>query len=420
MTIRACFVSASGQNAFFAELHDAFRSALEDVGVTVEASVDHFPSLEDDLVYVFFPHEYLALVYPEAHPTEAQVARTVIISTEQPGTSWFEENAAAAARAGGVVDINRLGAKELKRRGVRAEVLRLGYVSEWDGWGGDADSPRPIDFTFLGGYTARRARALAACGTVLKDRRSAIHLVDTAKPHTVSSDKFLTGEAKWRHLASSKLILNVHREELPYFEWQRMLAAAANGCVVVTEHSLKVDPLVPGEHFVSATFESLPYAVAALLRDEERLRTMREETHAFLREELPLSASIHVLAEVIEKVGRVPVRSGIRRARNGYDPVPLPADPPEPVRGWVQLLGTPSETDLMRMALKRLVVGQQRIERRLDQLEHGDVEAADDVTAFGPDGEIEPRVTVTGNALQLRGLHPGGAGERRAQRLRAV
>lgn len=403
MATRACFVSASGQNAFFAELLEAFRAGLEGAGIPTEEAVDHFPPLSDDLVYVVVPHEYFPLTFPEAHPDGAQMGRTLVISTEQPGTKWFEEAAIAATHAGGAVDINRLGAAELQRRGVPTRLVGLGYVPEWDSWHGQADAPRPIDFTFLGGYNHRRARVLAACGPVLQDRRSVIHVVDTAIPHTTASDKFLTGDPKWRHLASSKLILNVHRDASPYFEWQRMLAAAANGCVVVTEHSLEVDPLVPGEHFVSASLESLPHAVAGLLRDEERITAIRTAAYELLRSELPLSRSIPALTEAVEEVGRIPIRGGGQSTFAQHDPVPLPAAPQPPEPYWKRLLAAPEETELMRMALKRLVVGQQQLERRLDRMENGTAAPADRVTTFGPFEEREPRVTVAVSLYNYEG-----------------
>jgi hypothetical protein len=401
VTVRACFVSASGQNAFFDELLSALRTELTQAGVPTEEAVDHFPPIADDLVYVFVPHEYFPLTYPEAHPTGAQMGRTVVLSTEQPGTHWFEENAVAAEHAGATLDINALGARELERRGIATRLIRLGYVPEWDGWGGREDEPRPIDFTFLGGYNQRRARILSRCGPVLSDRRSAIHIVDTTRPHTISSDKFLTGEPKWRHLASSKIILNVHRDERPYLEWQRMLSAAANGCVVVTEHSLEVDPLVPGEHFISATAESLPYAVAALLHDEEGLAGIRNATYDFLREELPLSASIPILAEEIERVGQRPVRVSGRT--NGQKPAPLPAEPAEPDPYWVRLLTRPDETDVIRMALKRLIVGQADLQRRVQWLEHPEGQEDDRITWFGRYQDLDPRVTVAVSLYNYEG-----------------
>src|SRR5205809_1002615 len=103
---RACFISASGQNAFFGELQDALRTHLAAVGIQTETSVDRFPPPADDLVYLVVAHEYIPLTLPRSHPSEAQLRRTVVIATEQPGTPWFEEGVAVSKRATVTVDIN--------------------------------------------------------------------------------------------------------------------------------------------------------------------------------------------------------------------------------------------------------------------------------------------------------------------------
>src|SRR6202035_5923111 len=115
-----CFVSASNQNVFFGELLDALADALAELGISVERSVDCFPVLRDGLVYVFVPHELLPLLMPDAHPTEPQLKRSVTICTEQPGTSWFDEDARIAKRAAAAIDINRLGVVALHKLGIDA------------------------------------------------------------------------------------------------------------------------------------------------------------------------------------------------------------------------------------------------------------------------------------------------------------
>jgi hypothetical protein len=155
----ACVVSASYQNVFFEELLDAFAQALIDAGIDVERAIDHFPPLRDGVAYLFVPHEFLPLVKPDAHPSEAQMRRTVSICTEQPGTSWFDADAEAAARSGVAIDINPVGVAELRRRGVVARHLQLGYGPAWDTWHLDASHERPIDLAFMGGYTRGEPRS---------------------------------------------------------------------------------------------------------------------------------------------------------------------------------------------------------------------------------------------------------------------
>jgi hypothetical protein len=383
---RICFVQATGQNAFFGELLDALRDAVEREGWQTEAAFDHFPPARTGLIYVFVPHEFVPLTQKDAHPKAEELRRTVVLSTEQPGTTWFEEAAPFAFRAGAAVDINPLGVAELKRRGVRARRLALGYVPAWDHWGGVDDSPRPVDVTFLGGYTHRRGRALALCGRTLSRRRSVLQLVDNLQPHTSGSAHFLGGEEKWRHLATTKVLVNVHRADAEYFEWQRVVEAIANGCVVVSEHSLGFSPLVPGEHFVSASSDSLPFVVDELLEDEQRLRDIRLRAYSFLRERLVLDTT--ALSQTFEDLVEVPAPARPRKA-TGPLPRRLPARRP-PWRSVIQA----NRAQLGRMALKRLVLGQRRLERRLERLERRSEKAAPRVTTLGPRLTRPPRVSA--------------------------
>ena len=384
--LRICFVEASGQNAFFGELHSALRGALSSRGVATETAIDHFPPPAEGLVYLVVPHEYLALTLPGAHPTADQLRRTIVISTEQPGTTWFEEVAPIALQAGATLDINPLGVAELKRRGVRAQRLALGYVGDWDCWGGEDDAPRPMDVTFLGGYTERRGKALARCAQVLERRRIALHLRESLQPHAAGSTNFLVGRRKWEHLAASKILINIHRDEAAYFEWQRIVESIANGCVVVAERSLGSEPLVPGEHFVSTSCGSLPFVVEELLEDEERLREIQQHAYRYLRDQLPLDPA--PLLEAANEIAEAPPPVGPRTAS-----VPLPRRLPPPAPPWAAL-SHPTETRLANMALKRLVLNQRRLEQRLAKLERPKERLEPQVRRFGPRRASGPRVSV--------------------------
>ncbi len=319
-----CIVTASGQNVFFAELLDAIGDSLATAGIEVVRSQDRFPPWRDDVVYLFVPHEYTPFVASEALPSPAHLSRSVVLCTEQPGTSWFEEGAAIAAQAAMAMDINRLGVQELRRRGIEAELLQLGYVADWDRWGGAEDGERPVDVTFMGGYTPRRARALAHCGGSLARRNAELTMTESLRPHLENSVHFLSGERRWAALRRSKLIVNVHRGEVGYFEWLRVVGAMLNGCVVVSEHSLGFEPLIPGEHFVSVGYGRLAFAIDALLADHERIATIRDAAYRLLRDELSPSSTIAPLVAAIERVVATPPKPGLTI------PTPTPPLPREP------------------------------------------------------------------------------------------
>jgi hypothetical protein len=383
---RVCLVSASGQNVFFAEILEAFGAALRQQGVTVEESVDCFPPPEDDLVYLYVPHEYHPLVHELAHPTPAQLRRTVALSTEQPGTSWFDVASELAARAGGAVDINALGARELGRRGIAAEHAPIGYVPAWDLWqGGEAE--RSVDLAFMGGHTERRAKAIARCAPALRDRRCAIHLVEV-RPHVAGSSYFLSHDRKWRLLADTKVMLNVHRSELAYMEWHRVVGAVLNGCVVLSEHSLGTEPFVAGEHFVSASHDALPGVLEGLIDDPDRLEKIRRAAYELVKDEMPMERAAEALLRAVERAAHGPVGPG---AGGG---VPMPRPLPAPAPDWEAYPASAGDLLPLRMALKHLVVHTHRLERRIDSLVEGpSPEPGDVVEQLGPERD-DPRVSV--------------------------
>lgn len=373
MAPTACFVSASRHNVFFGELLDALADALTCHGVEVEQAVDFFPEPRDGMAYVFVPHELLPLLMDDAHPDARQLARSVAICTEQPGTHWFDESAHVAQRTARAVDINRVGVATLRRLGVDARFLQLGYTPRWDCWGGARDAPRDIDVALLAGATPRRLSAVARCAAQLAELQTDLRLPEALVPHGADSEQFLSGRRKWELLARSRLLLNVHRGELGYFEWQRAVEAICNGCVLLSEHSLGFEPLVPGEHFFSVSGDSLDVALEALVHDESRLAAVRDAAYALIREH-PLSGSATVLAEAVAEAAAAPVATTVRaRVR-----MPLPKPPNRPSPAW------------------RLALGQDPPAASAQVLRRAGEDTADEdvVERFGPARERTPRVSA--------------------------
>lgn len=387
---RICMVRASGQNVFFTEIMEAFGAALRERGVVVEESVDRFPPLADDLVQLFVAHEFHALVQEAAHPNEAQLRRSIALAAEQPGTSWFETVAEVAARAGAVIDINALGARELSRRGIATEHAPLGYVPAWDVWRRDADSPRPVDMAFLGRHTERRALALARCAPALASRRAAIYLTETVRPHVAGSAYFLAGERRAQLLAASKTVLNVHQQELGYMEWHRVLSAALNGCVVVSEHALAIEPFEPGVHFVSAGYDDLPHVLEALLGDPDRQQQIRNAAYDLIRDEMPMTHAVDALLNAAERAASAPASAP---GAPPPPPMPLPLPPPERVPEWEAQAAWLGDELPVRRALKHLIVRTRELEQRVAKLSANGA-AEETVELLGPAGGGTPRVSV--------------------------
>lgn len=310
------FVSSRG-NIFMAEIAEMLADAIGQTGREVEKCEFPLPKFERGVVnLVVAPHEYYTLLdgVPEDEIVRS-ASSSVTVGVEQPGTTWFEEGARYASYGVVALDINQQGATELRRRGVEAYHLRLGYHPPWDVWGGDPTSPRDLDVAFMGSLTKRRARFLSEAAGVLAQWNCDIRLFEVDGPTRSGSNHFLTGGAKSALLAKSRVLLNVHQGERDYFEWVRVIEAMSNGAVVVSETSQGFHPLVPPDHFIHSDLDSLPGRLDALLRDEELRIEIAHSSYEFLRKHLLLVDSMdHLLTALESRMSRESQRITMSRS----------------------------------------------------------------------------------------------------------
>ncbi|MGP8160566.1 MAG: glycosyltransferase [Candidatus Dormibacteria bacterium] len=329
--MRIAFVSATGGSAFMHELLGVVAKAVTDAGADVSLHVGSYPVISEPHAYVVVPHEYFRLTASEQQPTVAERQRTIGFCVEHPGNATFEVSAEFGASLGALFDINSDSLAELRRRGLPAERFTLGYSSHWDAWNADAGSERPVDITYMGTTDARRDRLLALQAECL----SRWHCRFLLPPHeqmTRPRQDFLMGREKLRHLARSKVLLNLHRGGSQALEWVRVLEAVTNGCVVVSEQSTDFEPLTPGTHILFARPQAIAHVAEALLRNPDRLDRIRQEAYTLCRG-LDMGPSATRLVEVAEALARgapprarVPVPS--REHTPQYPVVPEP--PPAP------------------------------------------------------------------------------------------
>ncbi len=299
-----CFVSAEGGSAFMEEILEVVADAVRTAGGKARTAVGKFPDADSDTVYVVVPHEYFVTVPDADFPTAGQCRRTIGFCVEHPGTATFERNAGLLPILGGAVDINTDSTAELRRRGIAVEHFQLGYSPLWDLWGGDLDSPRDLDVTYLGTAERRRSVLLGSYARDLAGLRTRL-LTPPHEPMTTARVDFLPGKAKFEHLARSRFLLNLHRERKQTLEWVRTVEAMTNGCVVISETSVDVEPLVPGEHLVLARPEALGAVVAALADEPERERHLRSAAYGFVKS-LDMAASARRLIDLASSLGSAP------------------------------------------------------------------------------------------------------------------
>lgn len=305
------YVSDRG-NIFMTEIAALLASALSDLGYTTVFPAPGLPEKRRDRInLVVAPHEFYPL---QRHVPEAELLRSaehaVTVGVEQPGTSWFDLGAQYSSVALAVLDISRVATAELQRRSIPARHLQLGYHPSWDAWGGDPSRRRKTDVLFLGSLTTRRDTILAGTAPYLWDCNTDIRLFEFPRPMSQPRGHFVAAEDKWRLLADSRVLLNIHRNEVPYFEWVRTLEAVINGCLVVTEPSDEYGPLTVGEHLVSTPADYLGAYAASLLVDEDLRSELTVSAYDLVRSKLEMSAILQPVCTDLEALTRSPSHRG--------------------------------------------------------------------------------------------------------------
>jgi hypothetical protein len=371
------FVLGRRQNRFFVEIVEAIRDELHQAGVDSSVHWDGFPDERDDLVYVLTPpHEWFNLEARFHQPTTSQLARTIFICAEQPGTAFFDDDVLLAPLAGAVFDINAGSVAAFAERAIESAHFPLGWTRTWDHASLDADglpsgdAERDIDVLHLGIRSARRALALAGAARWLSWRRCRLVLGDDDRPNPEEAANYVADQTKWEVMRRSRVLLNIHVADRPYFEWLRVVQAICCGCAVVSEHSIGTDPLLAGEHFLVGRPDTLGLLANHLLRDEDVRQTLAREAYRLLRDTCPFSASVSALVEAAADIID-------RRRRNGLvAPVRLPELRVTPhVEGRADehaqypQVTTDPDAAAIRAALKDSRLEMLDLRRQLDRLE---------------------------------------------------
>ena len=406
------FVSGRG-NVFMREIAEHLVEALVLAGHPGELVIDDLPDGTDDPMHnlVVAPHEFFVLsaASEDARLRAAQVS--VCINTEQPGTPFFDLAMTYASRGPVVLDINRHSLDAVRRLGMAAVHLPLGCTPSMDAWGG-AQRDRHVDIAFLSGRTPRREQFIAGAGGMLWEWRTDLRFFSWHQPIDADGAGFVAGHAKLAALADTRILLNVHRGDEPYFEWARVVEAIANGCVVASESSVGIEPLVPGVHFLMAPIDHLAEQAVALALDEPRRAAMADAAYKLTTAGLGQSELLEVALAAAAAVARNGGghRAGKRLPRQARRPRAASSNP------------TTDELGKAAKELKAAYIAQLRLSRSIEAsislIEHGDPDHVDLVStsrwrSFEPEVSVVIPLYNQGQFINdaVRSVIAGGGGD---------
>ena len=276
----------------FRQFQELLAQAFDELGIHAVLATEAFKP--DRLApaatrMVIAPHDFFFLGGPDREPSQFRDA--ILLNTEQMPSVWFNKALRFLLQAPLVLDLNLQTAACLASLGAKAAFLPLGLVpgnqifqlqpamvEEPAIRGLPEDMARPpvsllaplhdrgIDVLLVGSNSDRRAQFVAEHSAFFASARCFIRLVDVNGPLDHRNPHGIAPRAMAGLAQRSKLLLNVHHFETPYFEWQRLVHyGLMQRCCVVTERSTRVPGLIPGEHYFEAELQALPSLLDWLL-----------------------------------------------------------------------------------------------------------------------------------------------------------
>jgi hypothetical protein len=292
----ALYVNSHG-NYFFVELAQLLQAGLQGAGWSCQLRSERDgPAAPARKHLVLAPHEFFFLAEGWRCFDRSYQGRLFLLNTEQTHTKWFRLASRPFFLARHIFDMSQESVRLLRSRGYSASHLRFGFVPGfplYDGTGPlpltaetealpaevrawrDADLPlaeRPLAVCFFGEATTRRARILAGLAPWLQGVESYLRL----KPQGGEPWRAEAVAEDWHTRLSaglarrSRVLLNLHRNDEPYFEWHRIvLLGLWQRTLVVTEPVADCAPFVPGRDFVQAPASEFARVLEHHLRDPQ-------------------------------------------------------------------------------------------------------------------------------------------------------
>ena len=303
-------------NYFITEIADFITAALRSAGHTVlQLSEQDTPPEHFDGHWVVAPHEFFYLGDgPQWAQRQEWLSQAVLINVEQPQTTWFSKAFHFLRHAKVIFDINVKSTAILRLLKLPAYWLPLGYLPQYAEATASEQLPdlralkslsdnvskqlppidaplsdRPIDLHFIGTLNPRREQFFANSAQWLSRLYSFLHIPPMSTPLLKGQGQALDTSAVVGLSRRSKILLNIHRDDLPYFEWHRMVFHGLwQNTLVVTEPCHDIPGLVAGEHFVEASISEMPGKIDWLLNNphgQDAAERIRSAGHRAIQEQ---------------------------------------------------------------------------------------------------------------------------------------
>lgn len=320
-------------NFYMNEIADLLALGLRDAGHKVELRSELSKKGEYFQIRIFVaPHEFFFLGKGKEWKSIVTLPNTVLYNVEQVQTQWFCQSFFLLLKAPLVLDLNFQTANILRKAGCNAIFYFPGYLEDsvytrperdissidlvrgyrfrcekYDWLADRTLSSRPIDVLFIGARTPYRDKSLARVGEIADFCRflSAYRMAEA--PVTRSEVSAIARENNWALSQRAKIVLNLHRDWIGYFEWSRMvLRGFWQGACVVTDPGLPTPVFESGVHYLEESPRHLPELIRWLLLTDDGRDKMTAVAQAGFEQAQTLGSMRAALTPVLVGFERLP------------------------------------------------------------------------------------------------------------------
>ncbi|BCI68929.1 hypothetical protein AAJCM20276_35530 (plasmid) [Acetobacter aceti] len=289
-------------NCFIKEIAEDLLDCLKGGDFQVSLETEKTPlSAKPDLCIFCAPHEFFFLEGSKHWEREDILKSSLMLNTEQSQTAWFTRCLIYLLMSAGVIDFLYQNIDLFESIGLPAfhfdPIPSAAATKILDRDRADAFfrvlpdraklnapksalrpiSERALDVSFFGNASTKREKFFSRNADFFALRECFLYYRKPHGPIRIEGVNEILGRMPFYVAENSKICLNIHRNDDPYFEWHRIIKhGAARGSVVVTEECLPTPLYQEGIHFLAETPRHMPHLISWLLDTTDGQKKMQE------------------------------------------------------------------------------------------------------------------------------------------------
>jgi hypothetical protein len=148
---------------------------------------------------------------------------------------------------------------------------------------------RPIDILFIGASSARRKKFFSQYASYFAAQKSFIYVPDTDRPFLAAESRTIDFASFVSLVKRSKILLNIHQDADPFFEWQRIVTLGImQRTLVITDHCDSVPCMEPNVDYLDGPLETLPGLCEFALHNLREAECIVDRAYGKLRTQYPM------------------------------------------------------------------------------------------------------------------------------------